>query len=264
MKRVSLLGVFILPLAVFVMFFFAVPADASADEITVYLEDEELHLAEEPFIQEGRTLVPMRAFFKALGAEVSWEHDTRTAVGVRNDITVCIPIGSIHPTVNGEKAVIDVPAQIVNDRTYIPLRFVGQSLGDDVSWDEETRSIYITLGDGKPKFDPAPTKVLPYKKFDLEIESDYRELEVEFEQKRYGAYYAEVEFEVDDEIEIELEGSAALNYLLPILEGLDINTNMSKQQIMEKVLNAFGWEGYYEDFELEVKFFDKTYIDIDI
>ena len=33
---------------------------------------------------------------------------------------------------------------------------------------------------------------------------------------------------------------------------------------MSQSLDAFGWEGYYEDFELEVKFFDKTYIDIDI
>lgn len=134
---------------------FAFPAMASSD-ITVVFEGRVLELPDPPFIQEGRTLVPMRAFFEALGADVSWDPDTRTAIGVRGDIEVKIPIDSIHPTVNQGIAVIDVPAQIVDGRTYIPLRFVGQALGDEVSWDGATRTITITRGDGIPNFDPAP------------------------------------------------------------------------------------------------------------
>ena len=107
----------------------------------------------------------------------------------------------------------------------------------------------------------AQTGKLPYLEFELEIESDYRELSVEFEQKRYGIY-AEVEIEENGK-EIELEGSAALDYLLPILKNLDINASMPRKTIVEKVLTAFGWEEDYDDFEIEVKFADGSYIDFD-
>ena len=68
---------------------------------------------------------------------------------------VHIPIGSIYPAVNRERAIIDVPAQIIDDRTYIPLRFVGQALGDEVNWDGDTRTISVDRGDGIPDFDVA-------------------------------------------------------------------------------------------------------------
>jgi|LSQX01.3.fsa_nt_gb hypothetical protein len=93
----------------------------------------------------------MRAFFEALGAEVDWEADTETAVGTRDSNTVRIPIGSNQPTVNGQATTIQVLAQIIDGRTYIPLRFVGEALGDEVVWDGATSTINITRGDGKPK-----------------------------------------------------------------------------------------------------------------
>ena len=116
----------------------------AVDDIAVYIDNAPLYLEDRPLIQEGRTLAPMRAFFEALGAEVSWEPDTRTAVGTREGITVRIPIDSVTPTVNGEVRSISVPAQIINGRTYIPLRFVSEALGDEVVWNGDTRSIWIT------------------------------------------------------------------------------------------------------------------------
>ncbi len=99
---------------------------------------------DKPFIVEGRTLVPMRSFFEAMGAKVEWDAQNYTASGSRNGKVVSIPIGSTKPTINGVSTSIDVPAQIINGRTYIPLRFVGEALGDKVSWDGKSRSIYIT------------------------------------------------------------------------------------------------------------------------
>ncbi|WP_458415267.1 copper amine oxidase N-terminal domain-containing protein [Schinkia sp. CFF1] len=52
-------------------------------------------------------------------------------------------MGSKYPLVNGEKTVINVPAKILNRRTLVPLRFVSEALGANVSWDEETRIITI-------------------------------------------------------------------------------------------------------------------------
>ncbi len=104
--------------------------------------------------------------------------------------------------------------------------------------------------------------VLPYIEFNLEIESDDRELSVDFELKN-GSFYAEVEIEKDGK-EIELEGSAALDYLLPILEKLNINPSMSRPQIVDSVLVAFGWTFPYEEFEIEVKFIDGSSIDFEV
>jgi hypothetical protein len=96
-----------------------------------------------PVIRDGRTLVPMRALFEALGADVDWDAQTRTAVGTRGNAEVLIPIDSTGPTVNGVKKTIDVPAQIIDGRTFIPLRFIGEALGDEISWDGNARKITV-------------------------------------------------------------------------------------------------------------------------
>ena len=114
------------------------------EEIKIYIERTRQEFDDPIVIQEGRTLVPMRAFFEAMGADVSWVPASRTAIGIRGGIEVRIPIDSIHPTVNQQRVTIDVPARIINGRTYIPLRFVGEALGDEVGWDGDTRTITIT------------------------------------------------------------------------------------------------------------------------
>lgn len=133
----------ILLLLVCVLMSFVSPA-LSTDGVRVYVDNQLLQLEDPPLIQDGRTLVPMRAFFESLGASVDWEADTQTAVGTRGDVTVRIPIGSTRPTVNRRVVTIQVAAQIINGRTYIPLRFVGEAFGDDVQWDGAARSITIT------------------------------------------------------------------------------------------------------------------------
>lgn len=134
---------FILLLLLCVFMSFASPALAT-DGIRVYVDNQLLQLKEPPLMQDGRTLAPMRAFFESLGASVDWEPETQTAIGTRGDITVRIPIGSTRPTINRRIETIDVAAQIIDGRTYIPLRFVGEAFGDDVQWDAATRSITIT------------------------------------------------------------------------------------------------------------------------
>lgn len=119
------------------------PAPAPTPEIKVYLDNKLLTLTDKPFIDRGRTLVPMRAFFEAMGAEVYWDPQSRTAIGIQGTITIRIPIGSNAPTVNNVTKIIEVPAQIVSNRTYIPLRFVGEALGAEVSWDGVTHSINV-------------------------------------------------------------------------------------------------------------------------
>ena len=124
--------------------FIVIPTqNPSASELSVYINDQPQHFTPAPTVQSGTTLVPMRAFFEALGAEVGWDNATRTATGNRGDITVALTIGSQTAYVNGQPKTLAVPAQLINGSTFIPLRFVGEALGDKVEYIHETRTIKI-------------------------------------------------------------------------------------------------------------------------
>ncbi len=96
-----------------------------------------------PRIEQGRTLVPLRAIFEAMGATVDWDQSSQIVTATRQEVIVQLPIGSKSPTVNGIVWPLDVPAKIVGDRTLAPLRFVGEAFGGKVEWNEAERTIHI-------------------------------------------------------------------------------------------------------------------------
>lgn len=113
-------------------------------EIGVYLNQEVLEFDVTPYIKNGRTMVPFRVIFEAMELEVSWNAATKT-VYAKNDTTeIIIGIGQDYSYVNGFKRNLDVPAEIINGRTFVPLRFVAENSGAEVKWDGETRTVHIT------------------------------------------------------------------------------------------------------------------------
>lgn len=132
-----------------------------APDVEVFIDGNRLHLPDPVAIDNGRALVPMRHLFEGLDADVSWDAANYVARGSRGGIEVLIPIGSNEPTVNGQVVLIDVPAQLWNGRTYVPLRFVGESLGDHVKWDGANRQIFITTAGGTAPVTPPPQRQLP-------------------------------------------------------------------------------------------------------
>ena len=104
-----------------------------------------------PFLdQNGRTQVPLRVTMEALGATVGWDNSTRTATVSKGSVSIRIPIGTSFILVNGVKKSNDTTAQIVNGRTYLPIRIVAESLSATVNWDNSTKSVQITAK-GTPK-----------------------------------------------------------------------------------------------------------------
>ena len=95
-------------------------------------------------IIESRTMVPLRAIFEALGASVEWDDATKTVTSVKGDTTVKLTIGQASINVNGEDKALDVPAQIVDSRTLVPVRAIAESFGCDVAWDDATKTVTIT------------------------------------------------------------------------------------------------------------------------
>lgn len=118
-------------------------AFAANDDITVTVNDEVLNFDVMPQIINDRTVMPMRAIFEALGADVSWDSETRTVTAIKDDTTVKMTIGSNVMYVNDKPIELDVAPLIIDERTLVPGRAVAESLGADVSWDGETRTVVI-------------------------------------------------------------------------------------------------------------------------
>lgn len=114
------------------------------NEITVELNGEKIHFADQkPIIDNGRTLVPLRAIFEALGAEVDWDGNTQTVTASRGNIQISLQINSEEMKVNDDTRVLDVPAKLVNGRTMVPVRAISEAFGCNVGWDGATRTVSI-------------------------------------------------------------------------------------------------------------------------
>jgi len=111
----------------------------------VLLDGKILSFDVPPVIENGRTLVPLRAIFEAMGATVEWDQAAQTVTAVKGNTTVVLPLNSTSPTVNGVVYPLDTTAKIVNDRTLAPLRFVSEAFGGTVTWDEAANTITLTL-----------------------------------------------------------------------------------------------------------------------
>lgn len=114
------------------------------DIVTVTVDGETVQfLNQDPVIVDGRTLVPVRGVFEALGAEVEWIGETSQVVVTAGETTITLTLDSEEYYVNGEVKTLDVPAQLMNDRTMVPLRAISESLGCNVDWNDETKTVTI-------------------------------------------------------------------------------------------------------------------------
>lgn len=126
----------------------------NTEKVTVVIDGEVLEIEDQPAqIINDRTLVPMRAIFEKLGAAVQWLHEYRMVVANTDTTNITMKIDDATYYVNGESKTLDVPAQIVNDRTMIPARAVAESLGCTVEWDQATKTVIIKT---KNYVEPAP------------------------------------------------------------------------------------------------------------
>ena len=94
-----------------------------------------------PVIEENRTLVPVRGIFEYMDAIVEWESGIVKIYSENSEIT--ITIGEEKFYFNGHIKYFDVPAKIINNRTFIPLRAVSELLGCRVEWNEAERNVEI-------------------------------------------------------------------------------------------------------------------------
>lgn len=121
-----------------------IPAAASAEGITVYLNNEKMTFEQEPIIQNDSTLVPFRAIFEKLDMTVQWFEDERRVTAEKPDTAITLFIDRPTMYVNSEPKELNTPPVIYNDFTLVPLRAVSEAAGAQVDWDGETQTVYIT------------------------------------------------------------------------------------------------------------------------
>jgi cytochrome c-type biogenesis protein CcmE len=96
----------------------------------------------------GRVLVPLRGIFESLGSTVNFDAATSTVYASSGANQIQLRLGSAEATVNGQTRYLDVPAQVRFGRTLVPLRFVSEAMGANVSWNESQRTVFISPASG--------------------------------------------------------------------------------------------------------------------
>lgn len=133
---------FVVALWVLAIFLFSTPAHGG-ENTDVYVNGNLLMPDVAPVLTEGRTMVPLRSIFEALSISVVWHEDIQAVTAEKEGIKLELLLGSNTAVVNGQMKELDVPAKLIRGRTMVPLRFISESYGWTVYWDEITNSVFV-------------------------------------------------------------------------------------------------------------------------
>ncbi len=117
--------------------------DLDSDLITVQIDGNYVDFDQSPVIIDGRTLVPLRAIFEVLGATVEWNGDTKTVTSKKGSTSISLSIDSNTMYKNGKAVTLDVPSQLINDSTLVPVRAIAEAFNCNVNWNNDTKTVTI-------------------------------------------------------------------------------------------------------------------------
>lgn len=134
-------------LLAFILFIGVVPAQANtSSDLKLWVDGDYVETDVPPFIDDGRTLVPVRFVAEALGYEVDWDNDTQTVTIKSADTSINMVIGSMTALHNGNDTTLHKEPIVKDDRTFVPIRDVAERFGKEVDWDQDNRTVIIGAG----------------------------------------------------------------------------------------------------------------------
>lgn len=186
-----------------------------------------------PYIKNSRTYVPIRFIAEELGFDVKWDAKTKKVTMTDGESTVELTIGSKTMLVNGKKVKLDAPAEIKDQRTFVPLRAIAEAFGKSVEYSNDYRAVCI--GDDV-KFNKNYRVVYYYDKIepvitDYEINIVTYRMIVNGEEKRFETVEELIDVILDDFEQYKLTGKS--QYGLKVYKG-------------DQLVNALG-KDYYTD-----------------
>ncbi|GGH20342.1 copper amine oxidase N-terminal domain-containing protein [Paenibacillus segetis] len=271
------------------LFFAAYNTATATAAIKIFVNTKEVVMDQKPIIKNGRTLVPLRFISEYLGHDVKWDPKKKVVTIVYSieniNYTVTLPIGQKTATKTpssylnkySQEDIVhiqsDVNSQIINGRTVVPLRFIGELLGIDVRFDYQNKDIYISsLGVNlipsdfeKEVYDKELRKVkdfgkptVNYEKF-LALDADHFnsiDLDYLFARKPSVDLFGAPEAFRDGFNEVIISGPIQIDYLnmmiykgkdLPILSYPDVTVEstatIKEGMTYDEVVKIFGGPG---------------------
>lgn len=118
------------------------------NQIDIFINSEKAELTDEPIIKKGRVMVPIRLISDYLDIEIEWT-DRKKAIKAKKDgLTVEILIGQSCMYKEWKKIPLDVCPELINSKTYIPIKAIEDVFGYGIKWDEDKNAVYIdTISD---------------------------------------------------------------------------------------------------------------------
>lgn len=172
-KLLLLISVFILGISVSVL---------AKEDLYLVVDGQKVETDAACFIEKDRTLVPIRFISEALGSKVYWDNEAKKVTITSQDESQKIDlfINSVNAKINENNEIkdvtLDVPAKIVNSRTFVPVRFISETLGVEVNWDNDNKVVII--GDIKKYNKDEFTKLRQEKSFKkAEVKKETVEIE---------------------------------------------------------------------------------------
>ncbi|GEM_PF-3881016 len=118
---------------------------ATVDSMLVSIDPDNRKVV--PYIKNNRTYIPLKFIGENLGAQVSWDSKKREAIIQKDNTKVVIPVNKSYYYINSVKHNLDAPAEIYQNRTFVPMRFVAEALNMAVYWDKDAKMAVIAPKD---------------------------------------------------------------------------------------------------------------------
>ncbi len=113
---------------------------------TATIDNEPVQISSPPIQQKnGRVIVPFRFLAESLGATVEWNDTDKMVTFKKGSFIIFLWVGRTYAIVGGSMVQLDAPPVIEGGRTYVPVRFVSEALGANVTWDNKTKTVTVTI-----------------------------------------------------------------------------------------------------------------------
>ena len=234
---------FIILLALMLLIGIVPKVSLADDDLSIWVDGKYVTSDSKPFIEDGRTLVPVRFVAESLGYKVSWVEKNSAVIIDSDDDRIVMVIGSASANHNGKITKLNKAPKLQNSRTYIPVRDVAERFGKNVDWDEKNWTVIIGTGY------KAPTSVpIPGRNGRISIERA-----IEIAKSKVNGIVTGFEFD-DGEYEIEIykdgyEYEFEINAYTGAIKELDREREVDRPSELRTDLIKNYYRGYDDDWE---------------
>ncbi len=208
--------------------------------ISLEINNKDITMSMPPVQIEGHTLVPTREVFTPMGASVEWKDAEKKVFINHGDKLIVLEVNNPDAWVEGISKKLDAPPKIINGKLMLPLRFIGETLGYKVDWDDKTSHISINQIMAVPDTE-APTINVP------KLETKVEEVTVRNRNETMSVYNIHLEnpgsythFEQDGKIVIDINSAKnALESKIILPDNPYVHTVRTSQYTPEKTRVVF-------------------------